>query len=112
QRPRSHRLRGTAAARSNARMSLQRPIVAHTFSFNIGPLTITGFGIAVLAAFFISQYVCERELTRREQLAEAHAMGDVTFAALVGTLLGAELYYVGVVTHRISDLFTRVGCVC
>jgi phosphatidylglycerol:prolipoprotein diacylglycerol transferase len=92
-------------------MNLQHPIVAHTFSFNIGPLTITGFGIAVLAAFFIAQYVCERELTRRGQLAEAHAMGDVTFAALVGTLLGAKLYYVIVITHRISDFFTRGGFV-
>jgi phosphatidylglycerol---prolipoprotein diacylglyceryl transferase len=92
-------------------MILPHPIVAHTFSFNLGPLTITGFGIAVLSAFFIAQYVCERELTRRGQLAEAHAMGDVTFAALVGTLLGAKLYYVIVITHRISDLFSRGGFV-
>jgi phosphatidylglycerol:prolipoprotein diacylglycerol transferase len=92
-------------------MSLPHPIVAHTFSFAIGPLTITGFGIAVLCAFFIAQYVCERELTRRGQLTEAQAMGDVTFAALVGTLLGAKLYYVVVITHRISDLFSRGGFV-
>lgn len=92
-------------------MILPHPIVAHTFSFNLGPLTITGFGIAVLSAFFIAQYVCERELTRRGQLAEAHAMGDVTFAALVGTLLGAKLYYVIVITHRISDLVSRGGFV-
>ncbi len=92
-------------------MSLPHPIVAHTFSFAIGPLTITGFGIAVLCAFFIGQYVCERELTRRGQLTEAQAMGDVTFAALVGTLLGAKLYYVIVITHRISDFFSRGGFV-
>ena len=60
-------------------------------------ITITGFGIAVLCAFFIAQYVCERELTRRGQLAEAHAMGDVTFAIpylqlavlLAGTVLAS-----------------------
>jgi phosphatidylglycerol:prolipoprotein diacylglycerol transferase len=92
-------------------MSFPHPIVAHTFSFPIGPLTITGFGIAVLCAFFIAQYVCERELTRRGQLAEAQAMGDVTFAALLGTLLGGKLYFVIVITHRVSDLFSRAGFV-
>lgn len=93
-------------------MNLQHPIVAHTFSIGIGSmLNITGFGIAVLCAFFIAQFVCERELTRRGQLAEAQAMGDVTFAALIGTLLGAKLYYVIVITHRISDLLSRGGFV-
>ena len=92
-------------------MSLPHPIVAHAFSFDVGPLTITGFGIAVLCAFFIAQFVCERELTRRGQLAEAAAMGDVTFAALLGTLLGAKLYYVGIITHRLTDFVTRGGFV-
>jgi phosphatidylglycerol:prolipoprotein diacylglycerol transferase len=92
-------------------MSLSDPIVAHTFAFNLWKLQVTGFGLAVLAAFFIAQYVCERELTRRGQLVEAAAMGDVTFAALIGTLLGAKLYYVGVITHDFRDLFTRGGFV-
>jgi phosphatidylglycerol---prolipoprotein diacylglyceryl transferase len=92
-------------------MNLSDPIVAHTFAFNLWKLQITGFGLAVLAAFFIAQYVCERELTRRGQLVEAAAMGDVTFAALIGTLLGAKLYYVGVITHDFRDLFTRGGFV-
>ncbi|HET9425911.1 MAG TPA: prolipoprotein diacylglyceryl transferase family protein [Gemmatimonadaceae bacterium] len=92
-------------------MSLSDPIIAHTFAFDVWKLQITGFGLAVLAAFFIAQYVCERELTRRGQLVEAAAMGDVTFAALIGTLLGAKLYYVGVITHDIRDLFTRGGFV-
>jgi phosphatidylglycerol:prolipoprotein diacylglycerol transferase len=87
------------------------PIVAHTFAFNIWKLQITGFGIAVLAAFFIAQYVCERELTRRGQLAEAATMGDVTFAALLGTLIGAKLYYVLVITHNFRDLLGRGGFV-
>jgi len=92
-------------------MNLSSPIVAHAFSFGIGPLTITGFGIAVLSAFLIGQYVCEQELTRRGQLVEARAMGDVTFAGLLGTLIGAKLYYVIVITHRFSDIFTRGGFV-
>ena len=52
-------------------MILSDPIVAHTFAFKIGPLEITGFGIAVLAAFFIAQFVCERELARREAVLRA-----------------------------------------
>jgi phosphatidylglycerol:prolipoprotein diacylglycerol transferase len=92
-------------------MSLPDQIIAHTFEFNLGPLQITGFGIAVLAAFFIAQYVCERELTRRGQVVEAAAMGDVTFAALVGTLVGAKLYYVLVITRDFSDLWGRGGFV-
>jgi phosphatidylglycerol:prolipoprotein diacylglycerol transferase len=92
-------------------MILSDPIIAHTFAFNIGPLQITGFGIAVLAAFFIAQFVCERELARRGQMTEALAMGDVTFAALVGTLVGAKLYYVLVITHNFRDIFTRGGFV-
>jgi phosphatidylglycerol:prolipoprotein diacylglycerol transferase len=92
-------------------MNLPDRIVAHTFAFHIGPLEITGFGIAVLAAFFIAQFVCERELARRGQMAEALAMGDVTFAALLGTLVGAKLYYVLVITHNFRDIFTRGGFV-
>ena len=92
-------------------MSLPHPIIAHTFAFNIGPLQITGFGIAVLAAFFIAQFVCERELARRGQMLEAQTMGDVTFAALLGTLVGAKLYYVLVITHDFRDIFTRGGFV-
>jgi phosphatidylglycerol:prolipoprotein diacylglycerol transferase len=92
-------------------MMLADPIVAQTFAFNIWKLQITGFGLAVLAAFFIAQYVCERELTRRGQLVESAAMGDVTFAALIGTLLGGKLYYVLVITHNFGDLLGRGGFV-
>jgi phosphatidylglycerol:prolipoprotein diacylglycerol transferase len=92
-------------------MSISQPIVAHSFNFHIGPVEITGFGLAVLAAFFIAQFVSERELARRGQMAEAAAMGDVTFAALVGTLVGAKLYYVLVITHNVRDIFTRGGFV-
>jgi phosphatidylglycerol---prolipoprotein diacylglyceryl transferase len=92
-------------------MSIPNPIVAHTFAFHIGPLEITGFGLAVLAAFFIAQYVSERELARRGQMVEAAAMGDVTFAALVGTLVGAKAYYVLVITHDLRTIFTRGGFV-
>jgi phosphatidylglycerol:prolipoprotein diacylglycerol transferase len=87
------------------------PIVHQPFQFTIAGFTFTGFGLAVLLAFLISQIVAERELARRGRDAEAAAVSDVLFAALVGTMVGAKLYYVIVVTHNIRDLFSRGGFV-
>ena len=92
-------------------MTLANPIVHHPFNFGIGSFSLTGFGIAVLLAFLISQIISERELARRGFDVEAAAVSDVLFAALVGTMLGAKLYYVLVVSHQISDLWSRGGFV-
>jgi phosphatidylglycerol:prolipoprotein diacylglycerol transferase len=92
-------------------MTLASPIIHHPFNFALGPLNLTGFGIAVLLAFLIAQVVSERELAHRGRDAEAAAVSDVLFAALVGTMLGAKLYYVVVVSHRISDMWSRGGFV-
>lgn len=59
-----------------------------------GSLEITGFGLAVLAAFVISQIICQREFWRRGQNAEAAAMPDIVLAALIGTLIGGRAYSV------------------
>src|SRR5439155_12299357 len=101
----------TAHARSGRRMTLASPIVHHPFSFNIGPIPLTGFGIAVLLAFVLAQIVAERELTRRGHDTDAAAVGDVLIAALIGTLVGAKLYYVTVVTHDWRDIWSRGGFV-
>lgn len=77
---------------------------------SLGPLELTGFGLAVLAAFVISQIICQRELTRRGQLAEADAIPDVVLAALLGTLIGAKTYYV-ILVGDISAYFSRGGFV-
>jgi len=90
---------------------LSSPLVHQPFQFTIASFTFTGFGLAVLLAFLISQIVCERELARRGRDAEAAAVSDVLFAALVGTMVGAKLYYVLIVTHNIRDLFSRGGFV-
>ena len=34
-------------------------------SYDVGPLKLTGFGLAVLAAFVVAQIIAQRELTRR-----------------------------------------------
>jgi len=92
-------------------MSLASPIVHHPFKFGIAGYELTGFGIAVLMSFLIAQIVSERELARRGHDVEAAAVGDVLFAALLGTMIGAKFYYVVVVTHNIRDLWSRGGFV-
>ncbi|HKO16665.1 MAG TPA: prolipoprotein diacylglyceryl transferase [Gemmatimonadaceae bacterium] len=81
----------------------------HPFVFHIGPLAVTGFGIAVLAAFAIAQLITQRELERRGQ--DARAVPDLLLAAVVGTLVGAKLYFVLIITHDWHSLFSRSGFV-
>lgn len=87
------------------------PIIHHPFQFGIAGYSLTGFGIAVLLSFLIAQIVSERELARRGHDVEAAAVGDVLFAALLGTMIGAKVYYVLVVSHNIRDLWSRGGFV-
>ena len=87
------------------------PIVHHPTVLPIGPLSLTGFGVAVLLAFVISQIVCERELARRGHDVEAAAVSDILLASLIGTMVGGKLYYILVVTHRLEDLWSRSGFV-
>ncbi len=87
------------------------PIVHHPTILPIGPLSLTGFGVAVLLAFVIAQIVCERELARRGHDVEAAAVSDILIASLLGTMIGGKLYYILVVTHRLQDLWSRSGFV-
>jgi phosphatidylglycerol:prolipoprotein diacylglycerol transferase len=86
------------------------PIIHHPTVFKLGPVALTGFGLAVLAAFAIAQIICQREFWRRGQHAEADAMPDIVMAALLGTLIGAKTYYV-VLTGDPSAFFSRGGFV-
>jgi phosphatidylglycerol:prolipoprotein diacylglycerol transferase len=83
-------------------------IIHHPFSFGLGPLQFTGFGIAVLLAFVIAQTIAQRELARRGH--DPSPIPDLIFAAVIGGLLGAKLYY-ALIIGEISDLFTRAGFV-
>lgn len=85
------------------------PIVHHPLVFALGPVEVTGFGLAVLLAFAIAQLITARELARRGH--DARPVGDLLTAALIGTLVGAKLYYVAVITHDWRDLFSRGGFV-
>ncbi|HEX4932189.1 MAG TPA: prolipoprotein diacylglyceryl transferase [Gemmatimonadaceae bacterium] len=86
-------------------------IIHHPWEIKLGPLNLTGFGIAVLMAFVIAQIITQRELTRRGHDAEAQAIPDLIFASVLGMLLGGKLYYILVITHDWRDFFTRAGFV-
>lgn len=85
-------------------------ILHHPTIFHLGPLEITGFGLAVLAAFAMAQFVCQREFVRRGQFAEADTMPDLTLASLVGTLVGGKIYLIAL-TGSTSQVFSRSGFV-
>ncbi|HSA54415.1 MAG TPA: prolipoprotein diacylglyceryl transferase [Gemmatimonadaceae bacterium] len=87
------------------------PITHHPFEINLGPIPLTGFGLAVLAAFVIAQIISQRELLQRGHKTEAEAIPDLILASVIGTLIGGRLYYVLVVTGDWSDLLGRAGFV-
>jgi phosphatidylglycerol:prolipoprotein diacylglycerol transferase len=84
------------------------PIVQHPFNFFIGPLELTGFGVAMMAAFGIAHWVSQEVLAARGD--DPDVMNDVTFAAIVGTIVGAKIYY-AVLQHSVSALWSRGGLV-
>ncbi len=78
------------------------------FAYDVGPLQITGFGIAMLLAFVIGQMIASENLEARGQ--DAEIMGDVTVAAVLGGLGGAKLYY-AILTGDPAAIFSRAGFV-
>jgi phosphatidylglycerol:prolipoprotein diacylglycerol transferase len=68
---------------------MQDPTVVHTFEFSLGPLTLTGFGLAVLLAFAISQVIAQRELAWRGH--DPSPIPDLILAAVLGTLIGGKI---------------------
>jgi phosphatidylglycerol:prolipoprotein diacylglycerol transferase len=78
------------------------------FAYDLGPLQITGFGVAMLLAFVIGQMVASENLEARGL--DADIMGDVTVAAVLGGLGGAKLYY-AILVGDPSAIFSRAGFV-
>ena len=83
-------------------------IVHHPLSYQIGPFNLTGFGLAILLTFVIAQIISQHEMERRGH--DPSVMGDLVFAAVVGGLLGAKIYY-AILMHDWSSLASRAGFV-
>lgn len=83
-------------------------IVHQPTSWDVGPLQLTGFGLAVLLAFVIAQIIAQRELARRGH--DPEPIGDIVFAAVIGGLLGGKLYY-AILMHDLTAMFSRAGFV-
>lgn len=83
-------------------------ITHHPFVVQLGPLPLTGFGLAMLGAFLIGQVVAQSVLAERRQ--DANVMGDVVIAAVIGGLLGGKIYY-AILTGDAGALAARAGFV-
>ena len=89
-------------------MILASPTVVHAFSYPLGPLEITGFGLAMFLSFVVAQHVAQRETARRGY--DPQPVGDLVFAAVIGGLAGAKIYY-AVLTGDPHALLERAGFV-
>ncbi|MHB1223615.1 MAG: prolipoprotein diacylglyceryl transferase [Gemmatimonadaceae bacterium] len=83
-------------------------IVHHPLVFHLGPLEITGFGLAVLLGFVISQIIAQRELVRRGH--DPEPIADLVLAAVIGTVVGGKIYY-AILTGDAGSLLSRAGLV-
>lgn len=88
--------------------SIFAQIIHHPVAYGFGPLQFTGFGFAMLLTFVIGQIITQKEMVRRGQ--DAEAAGDMVFAAVVGGLLGAKIYY-AILMQDASSLLSRAGFV-
>ena len=84
-------------------------ITAYPFGFYVGPLHVTGFGIMMMLAFLVGGWLVDREC-RRQGFASDYA-GDMIFAAVIGGIVGAKLWFAALPGHGLSTLFDRGGLV-
>jgi phosphatidylglycerol:prolipoprotein diacylglycerol transferase len=79
----------------------------YPLTIQLGPLTITGFGIMVMSGFFMAGWSMQQRL--REQALNDQYAWDIVVAAVIGGLVGAKLWYVGL--YGVDRLFERAGLV-
>ena len=80
----------------------------YPFNIQLGPLQVTGYGIMMMVGFLVGGWLIGLELQRR-RLNRDYA-SDIVFAALIGGVIGAKLWYV-VLTKDPGALFSRGGLV-
>jgi len=79
------------------------PLVLH-----LGPFTLTGYGLMMMAAFLMAGWVMQIDL-RQRGLNEDYS-ADIVVAGVVGGLVGAKLWYV-FAGGGLESLFNRAGFV-
>ena len=67
-------------------------INAYPLEFHVGNFPITGFGIVMMLTFLMGGWILDREL-RRLKFNTEYA-GDMIFAAVIGGIVGAKLWFV------------------
>src|SRR5207247_4543659 len=103
----------TARSRDRGYSTIRNPKSAITMTlypltFQLGPLTITGYGLMMMVAFLIAGWAIQVDL-RRRGMNEDYA-ADIVFAAVVGGIVGAKIWYV-LLTGEWDALFRRGGFV-
>src|SRR5207247_1729741 len=102
----------TAAGIRNRRHSAihnpQSAMTIYPFKFLLGPLTITGYGLMMMVAFLMAGWAIQLDL-RQWRMNEDYA-ADIVFAAVVGGIIGAKIWYV-LLTGEWDALFRRGGFV-
>lgn len=83
-------------------------MTVYPLSFQLGPLTVTGYGLMMMAAFLMAGWAIQVDL-RRRGLNEEYAT-DIIFAAVIGGIVGAKLWYVAL-TGDWDALIRRGGFV-
>ena len=74
------------------------------FLGKFGP--ITGYGIAMMAAFGVAHWVSQMVLEERGD--DVEIMNDVTFAALIGTIIGGKVTTARRMAEVLDDVGTQV----
>ena len=73
---------------------------------HLGPLQVTGYGLMMMVAFLMAGWAIQVDLQRRG-MAEEYA-ADIVFAAVVGGIVGAKIWYV-LLTGEWEALLRRGG---
>jgi len=80
----------------------------HPFNIHLGPLEVTGYGLMLMVAFLMGGWLIALDLGRRGLNREFAS--DVIFAALIGGVIGAKVWYAALV-HDPAALLSRGGMV-
>jgi len=75
---------------------------------HLGPLEVTGYGLMMMVAFLMAGWAIQTDL-RSRQASEEYA-ADIVFAAVIGGIVGAKIWYV-LLTGEWDTLFRRGGFV-